>query len=122
MVKLGAKYIILVSLFTMSSQWVNNIFTANSIALICLYSAIVLGLGMTIKPILLILALPINLLTLGLFTFIINGFVLVIGDWMMDGVQIHGFWSGVLLSLVIFIVNEIIYKQLLNKNQEGNRV
>lgn len=71
--------------------------------------AIVLGVVNTIiKPILLILTAPINILTLGLFTFVINAFVLVIVAAIIpgQGFSISSFWpTGILAALVLSVVS-----------------
>lgn len=62
-----------------------------------------------IRPILIILTLPFNIVTLGLFTFVINGFMLWVTSATVKGFDIHGFgWailSAIILSLVSFIIS-----------------
>ncbi|MGI6344990.1 MAG: phage holin family protein [Bacillota bacterium] len=77
-----------------------------------LVAGAVLGVVNTlVRPLFIILSLPLNLLTLGLFTFIINGIMLHITAWLSPGFAVHGFWTGVwaamLLSLFGAIVNRI---------------
>lgn len=67
-------------------------------------AAVVLGaLNITIRPILGILTLPVNILTLGLFTFVLNALVFWLLDFI-DGVVIAGFVSALLGSLVVSVV------------------
>lgn len=65
-----------------------------------------------IRPILVLLTLPLNVLSLGLFTFIINGFMLYLTAATIKGFTIHGFWwavlSAILLSLVSFIISYFV--------------
>jgi putative membrane protein len=75
-----------------------------------LAAALVLGfLNAVLRPILLVITLPVNLLTLGLFTFVINGLMLLLTAGVVPGFAVHGFWSAVggaiLLSLVSFVLN-----------------
>lgn len=63
--------------------------------------------GITIKPILLLLTLPFNLLTLGLFTFIINGFLLWMLGGLIKGFEVHGFWVAVLGALFLSVVGSL---------------
>jgi putative membrane protein len=78
--------------------------------------ALVLGvLNITIKPILLILTLPLNLLTLGLFTFIINALLLWVVSPLLHafgvvGFSIDGFIPALWGSLIITVVNWILHK------------
>jgi putative membrane protein len=58
-----------------------------------------------LRPLLLVLTLPINILTLGLFTLIINGFMLFLVSSVIKGVEIDGFGWAVLGALVLGIIN-----------------
>jgi len=71
--------------------------------------AVVLGIINTfIKPIILLFTLPFNLLTLGLFTFVINGvFILLVGR-LVAGFDVAGFWWAVLFSIVLALVNAVL--------------
>ncbi len=77
------------------------------------FAALVLGvLNAILRPLLLILTLPINFLTLGLFTLIINGAMLKLAAAAVRGFTIEGFWSAVLgavlLSIISFFLNLFI--------------
>ena len=73
---------------------------------IALIVAILLGvLNFTIKPILILLTLPINILTFGLFTFVINGFLLWFLSTFIAGFDIDGFGYAVLAGILVSIVN-----------------
>ncbi|MEA1960893.1 MAG: phage holin family protein [Bacillota bacterium] len=65
-----------------------------------------------IRPILILLTLPLNLVSLGLFTFIINGFMLYLTSATIKGFDIHGFgWailSAIVLSLVSFLSSYLV--------------
>lgn len=68
--------------------------------------AIVWGiLSILLKPILLILTLPITILTLGLFTFVINAVLLLITSNIVPGFAIDGFGTALLASVVLSVVN-----------------
>jgi putative membrane protein len=62
-------------------------------------------LNALIRPVLLILTLPINILTLGLFTLIINGFMLFLVAQIIKGVEVLGFWWAVLGALILGIIS-----------------
>lgn len=66
-------------------------------------------INITIKPILVVLTLPINLLTFGIFTFIINGFLLWILGGVVQGFAVHGFWVAVLGGLVLSVIHMITH-------------
>lgn len=72
---------------------------------IALIAAIILGLiNAVIRPILILLTLPINILTLGLFTFVINAFLILVTARLVDGFSVANFWWALLLSLAISIL------------------
>lgn len=71
-----------------------------------LFAAAVLGiLNAFFRPILLILTLPINILSMGLFTFVINALLLMMASGVISGFHVRGFWSAILGSLIISLVN-----------------
>ncbi len=72
-------------------------------------SAIVGLLNVTIKPILFIITLPVTLLTLGLFTFVINAIVLKIAAKLLKSFSIKGWVPALLGAVVLTIVNMIIF-------------
>lgn len=71
--------------------------------------AIVLGVvNAIIKPVLLILTLPITIVTLGLFTLVINALMILLVDALVPGFQVENFWWALLFSLVLSIVNGVL--------------
>ena len=72
-------------------------------------AAAILGiLNAFFRPILIILTLPLNVLTLGLFTFVINGMLLKMVSGVIPGFEVHGFWPAVLGSLIISVVSWLL--------------
>jgi putative membrane protein len=76
-------------------------------------AAAILGiLNAFFRPVALILTLPINILTLGLFTFVINAVMLKMASGVIGGFEVHGFWPAVIgalmISLVSWAVNALI--------------
>jgi len=61
-----------------------------------------------IRPLLMILTLPLNVVTLGLFTLVINGFMLWVTSATIKGFDIHGFGWAILSALVFSILSFII--------------
>lgn len=71
--------------------------------------ALVLGiLNLLIKPLLIILTLPLNILTLGLFTFVINALLLLIASNLVRGFYVNSLFTAIIASIVISIVSAII--------------
>lgn len=70
------------------------------------FAAAILGiLNAFFRPLLLLLTLPLNILTLGLFTFVINAIMLMMASGIISGFAVHGFWSAVFGSLLISIIS-----------------
>ncbi len=65
-------------------------------------------LTMILKPILIILTLPINIMTLGLFTFVINGVLLMILGAIVPGFIVGGLGTAILASIVLSLVNMVL--------------
>jgi putative membrane protein len=75
-----------------------------------LLGAAVLGIANTIvKPILTLLTLPLVIVTLGLFYFVINVLMLALAEWIAPDFSIDGFWTYVGATIVVSIVNWAMY-------------
>ncbi|MBF0596333.1 phage holin family protein [Faecalibacter rhinopitheci] len=72
--------------------------------------ALVIGfLTAFVRPILGILTLPINILTLGLFSFVITAIIILLASAIMgDSFHVDGFWYAMLFGVVLGIVNSIV--------------
>ncbi|MGD9056264.1 MAG: phage holin family protein [Desulfobacterales bacterium] len=81
-----------------------------------LFAAAVLGiLNAVLRPVALLLTLPINILSLGLFTFIINALMLKMASGIIPGFGVYGFWTAIfgalLISLISWLLNSFIGEQ-----------
>jgi len=75
--------------------------------------AVVLGLlRVTVKPILVILTLPVTIITLGLFLLVINALIIMLADNLIDGFYVSGFWIALLFSLILSIFQSVLYSFL----------
>jgi len=83
----------------------NNIYTALMLAFLLAI------LDATIKPLLIILTLPITILTLGLFLFVINTLIILAADYFIDGLKIDGFWHAMLFSILLSFFNSFVHKR-----------
>lgn len=74
-----------------------------------LAAAAILGiLNAFVRPLLLLLTLPLNILSLGLFTFAINAFLLKIASLVIEGFTVQGFWAALFGSLFISLVSALL--------------
>lgn len=71
--------------------------------------AVVLGaINMFIRPVLLLLTFPLTVLSLGLFTFVINALMVILVSNLVPGFVVSGFWYALLFSLVLSIVSSFL--------------
>lgn len=74
-----------------------------------LLAAAVLGIvNAVIRPLLLLLTLPLNIVTLGLFTFVINALMLLLTSAVVPGFTISGFGSAIVGAIVLTIISFIL--------------
>jgi len=74
-----------------------------------LIAALLLGIvNAILRPILVLLTLPITILTLGLFLLVINGLMLWLVSALVKGFQVNGFWAAVLGSILISVVSWVL--------------
>jgi putative membrane protein len=71
-------------------------------------AALIALLNITIKPILIILTIPITVLTLGLFLLAINALLILLAAEIVPGFNIDGFWWALLFSFVLSIINSLL--------------
>jgi len=64
-------------------------------------------LNIMVKPVLVILTIPITIVTLGLFLLVINTIVILLADWLVPGFQVDGFWWAFVFSLLLSLINGI---------------
>jgi putative membrane protein len=97
---------------TLAARWLPGVSlsaTGTQALLIVLGAAAVLGLlNVLVKPLLILITLPINILSLGLFTLVINGGVLLMAASLVQGFEIRGFADAVLAALFLSIFNLIL--------------
>lgn len=73
--------------------------------------AVVLGLlNLFIKPILVILTLPVTFITLGLFLLVINAVIVLLCTNIVGGFAVDTFWTALLFSVILSILQSITYK------------
>jgi putative membrane protein len=78
-------------------------------AMPALLAGLVLGLiNALVRPVLVVLTLPLTLLTLGLFLLVLNGICLALTAWLVPGFDIDGFLPAVLGALVISVVSWLL--------------
>jgi putative membrane protein len=70
--------------------------------------ALVLSIAnVIVKPVLIVLTIPITIITLGLFLLVINALIILLADYLVDGFTVGGFWWALLFSLIMSIFNSM---------------
>jgi len=71
--------------------------------------AIVLGiLNLIVSPILKLFGLPLTIITLGLFSLVINAIVILIADYFIEGMQVDGFWWAFIFSIALSLITSLV--------------
>lgn len=94
--------LVLVGISTFLPIYFDNFYAA-------LITALVLSIiNALIKPLILVLTLPLNILTLGLFTLVINGALFWLTFYIVKGTYIAGFWTAFWAALIFSIISALI--------------
>ena len=73
-----------------------------------IFAMVLALLNLIVKPLLVILTLPITLLTLGIFLFVINALIIMLADRFIDGIKIDGFIWALVFSLILSVVTSLL--------------
>ncbi|MFC4262947.1 phage holin family protein [Ferruginibacter yonginensis] len=90
----------------LSGIHINTFFTA------LIFAVAVAALNAIVKPIFILLTLPITVFTMGLFLFVINAIIILLADALVDGIKVDGFWWALLFSIILSIFSSAIQKAL----------
>ena len=94
--------VIVVAAYIVPGVHVSGFVTALAVAL-------VLGIvNAVLKPVLVILTLPISILTLGLFTFVLNAVLILLVGWIVPGFIVDGFFAALVFGIVLSISNTFL--------------
>ena len=88
---------------------ISNITTA------IIFALVLACLNAIIKPILVLLTLPITVITLGLFLFVINALIILLADKLMDGIKVDGFWWALIFSVILSVFSSDVNAVLADK-------
>ncbi len=107
--KLILKLVIATLAIFVASKLIPGVYVEDLVTAIIV--AVVLGtLNVFVKPILILLTLPINILTLGLFTFVISAFITILTASLVPGFQIASIWTALLFSVVVSLISSFLNK------------
>ena len=86
----------------LSGIHISNITTA------IIFALVLACLNAIVKPILVLLTLPITVITLGLFLFVINALIILLAAKLMNGIRIDGFWWALIFSIILSVFSSAI--------------
>jgi putative membrane protein len=115
--KLSYKYLIYV-LVLFLSQYIFEGVELKHISSAFIAGLVLVIVNIIIKPILWLITLPINLITFGLFSFVVNAWMIMLMDKLVGGITIAGFWLCVLIALMITVFNELLLDNKHNYKKE----
>jgi putative membrane protein len=107
--------IVLVLSNILGGVYVTDFFTAVVVA------ALLALLNIFVKPILLILTLPVTVLTFGLFLLVINALIILMADGLVSGFRVEGFWWAVLFSILLSFLQSLIFSLAERRNLPRGR-
>lgn len=96
---------IALALSVMFVGWVIPGITISSFWTAMIASIVIAFVNVVIKPILIFLTLPINILTLGIFVLVINALLFMFVAYLVPGVEVDGFWSAFLGALILSLLS-----------------
>ena len=107
---------ILFALAIMLTAWIIPGISISSFISALFVVVIMALINLIVKPILLFVTLPINFLTLGLFTLVINALLFMLAGYLAPGFTVNGFWSALFGSIVLSLISYAI--NMIGKNNE----
>lgn len=73
--------------------------------------AFVIGLlNVLVKPLLTVLTVPVTVVTLGLFLFVIDAIIILLAGKILDSFQVNGFWWALLFSIIVSAITNLLYR------------
>lgn len=112
--RLGIKYLIIIALIYIGQEIFGTIQTTSTLAVLG-FATLLLIINMTIKPLLLLVSFPITLLTLGIFSVLVNTWMIMLADRFIEGVNVNGFWNSLVFAISFSLLNSIF---VYNKKRE----
>ncbi len=84
-------------------------------------SLVLAVLNILLKPILIILTLPITIITLGFFLFVINALIVLLASHFVQGFVVDSFWWALLFSLLLSMLTSMLTKKDRNREEDTRR-
>lgn len=106
------------SLAILFIDWVFEGVTVASVQDAFIAGAVLGIINTVVRPILVVLTLPVTILTLGLFYFVVSAFCLWLTSYLLDGFAVHGVLTSIVAAILVSIVSTVVTSAL--QNAAGN--
>ena len=73
------------------------------------FAAVLAVLRLVVKPVLILLTLPITVVTLGLFLFVINALIIMMAGYLVSGFNVDSFWYALLFSVLLSVFQSLFF-------------
>jgi len=83
-------------------------------------AAVLAFLNAVVKPIMIILTIPVTVLSFGLFFFVINALIILLTDYIVDGFEVKSFWWALIFSFILSLVTTI-FDGIANNNNNKHK-
>ena len=107
--KILLKWLLSAMAIILTAYLLPGVMVASIISAIWL-AALLAIINVLIRPLFVLLTLPINIITLGLFTFVINALLILLAESIIKGFDVAGFWWAMLFSVVLSLVSYVLHK------------
>ena len=116
--------LLLLSIAVIVGAWLLPGIHVESVWSVFLTAVVISLLNNLLRPVLIVITLPVTAVTLGLFLFVINAVIILLASGLVSGFHVDSFWSALLFSLVLTVVNYLLEwpNRYINRSQfKGNR-
>ncbi len=91
-----------------AAQLLDGITLSDDLVTVLIVAAIFGLVNAFIRPVVRVLSFPVTVITLGLFTLVINAAMLQLTDWLTSGLTVTGFWTSVIGGIVVSVVSAVL--------------
>jgi len=84
-----------------------------------IFALILAVLNVLVKPVLIILTLPLTIITLGLFLFVVNTLVVLLASRFVRGFSIDNLWWGLVFALLLALITSVVFKEMDKEKKKG---
>lgn len=107
MTKLVLKYLSIILTIYLLSTAIDSVYIGSTASLFIM-GLVLLIVNLLLKPFLLLLTLPFNIITFGLFSFIVNAWTIMISDHFVKGIGMGGFLNSLLAAFIIAVLHHLL--------------